>query len=118
MVERVNALPVVSHTFEAGSGYVSILMPWGAAGDGSYPGRFGVRTVSITEGGAAAVAVEAPPVGGGQADIPVGEKGADAPPVVAPPVTNDSATFVYAIGAAVLLAAAVVVVVAKKKAVQ
>jgi hypothetical protein len=126
--ERVEGgLHVVEHTFATGSGIIEFDWPWAA--DGVAPGRLGVRSIAITEGAAAAAptpqqpAPQQPPVGGAQPVLPEGDKAADVPPVVdpppavTPPPTSDSATVIYAIGAAVLLAVAALVVL-KKKAIQ
>jgi len=107
--DRIDGMFTVYHTFESGSGVVSIEWPWGPSGHG-VPGRLGVRTVAIYEGGREA-AVE-PTIEPETVLVDTPE------PVVTGqqvPAANDNMSITYAVGAALLLGVAVVIF-AKKRA--
>ena len=103
-------LPTVYHTFAAGSGVVTIDLPWGGSGDAA-PGRLAIRTVAIYEGGRPAGEVEQAPVGGEQDDIGYGDKADE----VEPPETGDTTTIILAVGASVLLVVLVAAFVVVRK---
>jgi hypothetical protein len=89
------------HTFEAGSGVITIgPFPWDANGAATPDGRVGIQSVAIYEGGliAPTPAPTAPPTGGTGSGTGTGTTNQN---------TGDSFTFAY-IGIAALLLAAVV----------
>jgi len=115
----------VSHTFEAGTGYVAITHWAWDGGDRPDIGRLALRSIAIWENyGTAAGEIVTPaatpvPTPAPEATpAPAAVTPAPVVPTVNVPPTNDNATVIFAVGATVLLAAAVAFIVYKKKAVQ
>jgi len=111
----------VSHTFEAGTGYVGITHWAWDGGDRPDVGRLALRSIAIWENTADETPAPAETPAPVVTPEPATPEATPIPVVTIPatvPPTNDNITIIYAVGAIVLLVAAVAFVAYKKKAAQ